>query len=149
MSEDGPRFTDDLPGRWDGEPRAPGQPAGRYDPGEKYLLERELDADEAEYQRDLDQLVRREELNQSYHRLEGDVFGLEDGRPGFSFGAGLDGPTLFWDPATAVILRIVVIIVVVILAFVVRARYGSLEEYDARHPQPGRSAPASQTPAQP
>jgi hypothetical protein len=138
-----PDFGEDLPSRWEDEPR------GRYDPGEKYLLERELGEGEAEYQGDLRKMLEREARNQRRHFYQGDLLGLEDGRPGLSLGMGIDGPTLysgFSDRLSGLWLWLALVAIMVILAFIVRANYGSLKEYDERQPQTGQPAPTVVTP---
>ena len=143
MSTRGPDYPDELPGRWDGEPPAPHKLAGRYDPGEKYLLERELNDGEAEYQRDLQKILHDEETNQLYHKLDGDLLGLEDGRPGLSLGLGVDGPTIYSDPRTDFKIWAVLAVAAIIFVIFVRGCFGSLEQYDAKHPPPGQALPSA------
>lgn len=59
-----------------------GNHGGRDSPEE---LERQLRGDEAEYQQDLAQLLRREERRMQASDEDDALFGLEDGRPGLGF----------------------------------------------------------------
>lgn len=137
----GRRYPDGLPSRREDEPRAPQKPAGRYEEGEKYLLERELNQSEAEYQQTLEKMLQREEASRRFAQWEGDAFGLDDGRPGLELEYGPGGLEVRGDPLSQ--LKFYGLIALGLLVFVILVRSCLGTELGAGPASPaGSGAPA-------
>jgi len=102
-----------------------------------YSLQRAMTEEEEEYQQTLHTMLHNEEVRLEANRyLDGDILGLDDGRPGIGWGS--DGPTFGWQGY--IVLHLIGLALVVMLVLWALHQGAVTRDTSAQTPSPATTS---------